>query len=76
MIVFTDGTYQTAVETAMKPWKNRFANLKFKYVQDDNAIENKIFYAAIEVVFRPFAQAEIFQISALNYSTLNSTATI
>lgn len=68
--------YKTAVETAMKPWKNRFANLKFKYVQDDNAIENKIFYAAIEVVFRPFAQAEIFQISALNYSTLNSTATI
>jgi hypothetical protein len=44
-------------------------------VQDDAALENKIFYAAIEVVFRPFAQAEIFELTALNYSTLSSTVT-
>ena len=67
--------YQKAVETAMEPWKNRFAGLKFKYVQDDNAVQNKIFYAAIEVVFKPFAQAEIFDLTALNYSTLSSTIT-
>ena len=67
--------YQIAVETAMKPWKSKFANLKFKYVQDDVAIENKIFYAAIEVVFKPFAQAEIFELTALNYSTLSSNVT-
>lgn len=67
--------YQTAIETAMKPWRNKFASLKFKYVKDDTAIENKIFYAAIEVVFKPFAQAEIFELTALNYSTLDSNVT-
>jgi hypothetical protein len=67
--------YKDAVETAMKPWKNKFASIKFKYVQDDAALENKIFHAAIEVVFRPFAQAEIFELTALNYSTLSSSVT-
>ena len=67
--------YQTAIETTMKPWRNKFASIKFKYVKDDAAIENKIFYAAIEVVFRPFAQAEIFELTALNYSTLDSNVT-
>lgn len=67
--------YKDAVETAIKPWRNRFASVKFKYVQDDAALENKIFYAAIEVVFRPFAQAEIFELTALNYSTLSSAVT-
>lgn len=67
--------YKDAVETAMKPWRNKFAKITFKYVQDDAALENKIFYAAIEVVFRPFAQAEIFELTALNYSTLSSTVT-
>lgn len=66
------GIYREAVENAMKPWKNRFAYINFKYVQDDTAIENKIFYAAIEVAFRPFAQAEIFELTALNYSTLSN----
>lgn len=68
-------TYQVAVEAAMKPWKNKFASVSFKYVQDEAAIEKKIFYAAIEVVFKPFAQAEIFELTALNYSTLSSEVT-
>ena len=59
----------------MEPWKNKFADIKFKYVQDENAVESKVFYAAIEVVFKPFAQAEIFELTALNYSTLSSTVT-
>ena len=67
--------YKDAVETAMKPWRNKFAKLTFKYVQDDTALENKIFYAAIEVVFKPFAQAEIFELTALNYSTLSTNIT-
>ena len=66
------GIYREAVENAMKPWKNKFAYINFKYVQDDTALENKIFYAAIEVAFRPFAQAEIFELTALNYSTLSN----
>jgi hypothetical protein len=69
--------YQAAVETAMEPWRNKFATLRFRYVQDQTAIEKKIFYAAIEVAFQPFAQAEIFELTALNYSTVsNGTATI
>ena len=67
--------YQQAVETAMKPWRNKFAFLEFSYVQDDNALANKIFYAAIKVAFKPFAQAEIFELTALNYSTLSSEVT-
>ena len=67
--------YQQAVETAMKPWRNKFAYLNFRYIQDDNALANKIFYAAIEVAFKPFAQAEIFELTALNYSTLSSEVT-
>lgn len=67
--------YKTAVETAMKPWKNKFASLTFKYVQDEAALENKVFYAAIEVVFKPFAQAEIFELTSLNYSTLSENIT-
>lgn len=69
------GIYREAVENAMKPWKNKFAYLNFKYVQDDTALENKIFYAAIEVAFKPFAQAEIFELTALNYSTLSNNVT-
>lgn len=67
--------YQDAVETAIKPWRNKFAAVRFKYIQDESAIQNKIYYAAIEVVFKPFAQAEIFTLTALNYSTLSSTIT-
>lgn len=67
--------YQDAVETAIKPWRNKFAAVRFKYIQDEAAIQNKIYYAAIEVVFKPFAQAEIFTLTALNYSTLSSTIT-
>jgi hypothetical protein len=67
--------YQAAVETAMKPWRNKFAYLSFRYIQDENALANKIFYAAIEVAFKPFAQAEIFELTALNYSTLSSEVT-
>ena len=68
--------YQEAVEAAMKPWKNKFATLKFKYVKDDDTmVENKIYYAAIEVAFLQFAQAEIFTLTALNYSTLSNGVT-
>ena len=68
-------TYQRSVEEVLKVFRPKFAALRFKYVQDENSVANKIYYAAIEVVFRPFAQAEIFTITALNYSTLSSNVT-
>ena len=76
---FIDGddltVYQDAVNKVIKAHRSEFASVKFKYIQDENSVANKIFYAAIEVVFRPFAQAEIFTITALNYSTLDSDIT-
>lgn len=68
-------SYQKSVEEVLKVFRPKFASLRFKYVQDENSVANKIYYAAIEVVFRPFAQAEIFTITALNYSTLSSNVT-
>ena len=68
-------TYQRSVDEVLKVFRSKFAALRFKYVQDENSVANKIYYAAIEVVFRPFAQAEIFTITALNYSTLSSDVT-
>lgn len=67
--------YEKAVTTVINAKRSKFASIKFKYVQDENSINNKIFYAALEIVFRPFAQAEIFTITALNYSTLNTNVT-
>jgi hypothetical protein len=60
--------YQKAVEGVLADYRPKFSTLNFKYLQDENSIQNKTFYAAIEVSFRPFAQAEIFTITALNYS--------
>ena len=68
-------TYQEAVTTVIEAYRNKFASVKFKYVQDPNSVMNKIYYAALEIVFRPFAQAEIFTITALNYSTLDENVT-
>ena len=59
----------------MKPWKNKFATLRFRYVADDTMLENKTYYAAIEVAFLQFAQSEIFTLTALNTSTLSSGVT-
>lgn len=76
---FIDGedleTYEKAVNTVINAKRSSFASVKFRYLQDENSIANKIFYAALEIVFRPFAQAEIFTITALNYSTLDSNVT-
>lgn len=76
---FIDGddldSYHKAVETVINQYRSDFASITFKYVQDENSVANKIYYAAIEVVFRPFAQAEIFKITALNYSTLDENIT-
>lgn len=73
---FIDGQglqiYQNTVESVLKRYRPNFSSLTFKYLQDSTALQNKIFYAAIEVSFRPFAQAEIFTITALNYSVSNS----
>lgn len=68
-------TYEKAVTNVINAHSNNFASVKFKYVNDENSVANKIYYAAIEVVFRPFAQAEIFTITALNYSTLSENVT-
>ena len=76
---FIDGEdlekYKKAVTTVINAHRSKFAQVEFKYLKDENSVDNKIFYAALAVTFRPFAQAEIFTITALNYSTLDSNVT-
>lgn len=76
---FIDGDdleiYEKAVNNVINDYRSNFASITFKYLQDENSVANKVFYAAIEVAFRPFAQAEIFTITALNYSTLSESVT-
>lgn len=67
--------YQAAVNAALEPWRDKFATIKFEYLQDDDALANKIYYAAIEVAFKPFAQSEIFTLTALNYASLSENVT-
>ena len=67
--------YEKAVTNVTNTFASRFASIKFRYVNDENSIANKRFYAAIEVVFKPFAQSELFTITALNYSTLSQNVT-
>lgn len=76
---FIDGDdlieYENAVNVVLTAYRSSFASLSFRYIRDENSVNNKIFYAAIDVVFRPFTQAEVFTITALNYSTLESNIT-
>ena len=67
---FLDGddlnTYKEDVELVLRKYVSNFKSLKLIYLQDPTMVGNNIFYAAIEVTFRNFAQTEYFKIYALN----------
>lgn len=67
---FTDGDdlqkYKDEVEAVLNKYTGNFKSLKMVYLQDDAMKQNKVFYAAIEVVFRDFVQSEYFKLYALN----------
>ena len=59
-------TYATAVNNVLANYTNNFAQLNFKYTQDDLKASQKIFYASIEFAFLGWAQTEIFDVYAIN----------
>ena len=58
--------YATAVNNVLTNYTNNFAQLNFKYTQDDLKASQKIFYASIEFAFLGWAQTEIFDVYAIN----------
>lgn len=57
--------YQSDIENVLKRYDNKFKSLTFEYLQDETMEQNKIYYAAIVVQFKDFAQSEIFNIHAI-----------
>ena len=67
---FLDGqdlvNYKKDVNDILKSYSSQFKSITVSYIEDTNYQHNKIFYAALVVVFRDFVQSEIFKITAIN----------
>lgn len=67
---FIDGKdldkYKEDVSSVLNKYSNNFKKLELRYIEDDTMKENKIFYAAILVVYKDFVQQEYFKLYALN----------
>ena len=67
---FLDGqdlvNYKKDVSDILKSYSSQFKRITVDYIEDTNYQHNKIFYAALVVVFRDFVQSEIFKITAIN----------
>lgn len=57
--------YRADVEEVIAPFRNNFKTLELEYVEDPTYSANKIFYAALKVVYKDFIQTEWFTITAL-----------
>ena len=65
--------YRADVEEVIAPFRNNFKTLELEYVEDPTYSANKIFYAALKVVYKDFIQTEWFTITALaDVSVLSS----
>ena len=67
---FLDGQdlikYKKDVTSILNKYNSQFKRIEVSYIEDSNYTLNKIFYAALIVVFRDFVQSEIFKITAIN----------
>lgn len=67
---FIDGDdlekYKEDVQAIINRYSGNFKSITLEYIGDPNYVANKIFYAAIKVQFRDFAQSEYFKIYALS----------
>ena len=61
--------YQNDVNKVLEKYKSNFDSLQMYYATDEAAIDNKQYYAIIEVVCKEFVQAEKFKIIALPTAT-------
>lgn len=58
--------YKSDVREVISKYESYFKSIEMEYIEDDNYITNKVFYAAIKATFRDFVQAEYFKIIAIN----------
>ena len=67
---FIDGEdlerYKADIEDIIAPYQNNFKHLSVEYVSDTTYSANKIFYAALKVVYKDFVQTEWFKVTALS----------
>lgn len=57
--------YRADVEEVIAPFRPNFKSLELEYVEDATFSANKIFYAALKVVYKDFIQTEWFKVTAL-----------
>ena len=57
--------YRADVEEVIAPFRSNFKLLELEYVEDAAFSANKIFYAALKVVYKDFIQTEWFKVTAL-----------
>lgn len=57
--------YRADVEEVIAPFRPNFKSLELEYVEDATFSANKIFYAALKVVYKDFVQTEWFKVTAL-----------
>ena len=67
---FIDGEdlerYKADVEEVIAPFQSNFKQLTLDFVSDATYSANKIFYAALKVVYNDFVQTEWFKVTALS----------
>lgn len=67
---FIDGEdlerYKADVEEVIAPFQSNFKQLSLEFVSDATYSANKIFYAALKVVYNDFVQTEWFKVTALS----------
>lgn len=62
--------YKADVTEVIERYKSNFESISMEYIEDDDYIANKTFYAAIRVQCKDFIQAEYFRVIAVNSTTV------
>lgn len=62
--------YKADVTEVIEKYQSNFDSISMEYIEDDDYIANKTFYAAIKVKCKDFIQAEYFRIIAVNSATV------
>ena len=69
---FIDGEdlerYKADIEDVIANYRSNFKSIEFSYVNDPTYVNNKIFYAALNVCHRDFIQTEWFKVTAITVS--------
>lgn len=59
-------SYQNDVNALLMRYSSNYETLKMTYMNDPTYVENKVYYAVLQVVFKNFIQSEYFEIYTLN----------